>query len=243
MQTADEILATLDAGCDAFVFPMLDNGYVYLAATRLSLFRSSTDWAMVIEVFGFSPRAGLPDLAVVTFASKLHDRDPASNYVNEDAYRNYLHHHPHDDSRFFQPVEDGPWIDGEEVADDPGLDMVLRGSRFVVPSRRDYARLEIELQDNERVHVFELCRYLAATQRGQVLATPTEQRVSVMPDMQHLLQLDQWHHPDLIDDDRPSNHESFRQLAAVLSTGDASIYRPTQPPNTHWRNWPHGGTL
>ena len=59
MQTAGEILEVLDAACDSFAFPMLDNGYVYLAATRLSLFRSAADWAMVIEVFGFSPRAGL----------------------------------------------------------------------------------------------------------------------------------------------------------------------------------------
>jgi hypothetical protein len=35
-----DILRVLDAGCESFTFPMLDNGYVYLAATRLSLFRS-----------------------------------------------------------------------------------------------------------------------------------------------------------------------------------------------------------
>lgn len=30
-------------------FPMLDDGYLYLAATRLCLHRSDTDWALVIE--------------------------------------------------------------------------------------------------------------------------------------------------------------------------------------------------
>ena len=54
----EEILSILDRCCDAFTFPMLDNGYVYLAATQLSLYRSTMDWAVVIEVFGFSPRAG-----------------------------------------------------------------------------------------------------------------------------------------------------------------------------------------
>ena len=48
----EEILSILDRCCDMFAFPMLDNGYWYLAATRLSLYRSATDWAMVIEVFG-----------------------------------------------------------------------------------------------------------------------------------------------------------------------------------------------
>ena len=35
MHSADEILAALDQACDVHAFPMLDNGYVYLAATRL----------------------------------------------------------------------------------------------------------------------------------------------------------------------------------------------------------------
>jgi len=73
--TAQQILAILDQCCDAFTFPMLDNGYVYLAATRLALFRSPDDWAMTIEVFGFSPRAGLPDTHIHTFASSLHNRN------------------------------------------------------------------------------------------------------------------------------------------------------------------------
>lgn len=99
MHTVDEILSVLDAASEAFAFPVLDNGYVYLAATRLALFRSERDWAIVIEVFGFSPRAGSPDLVVSTFASTLHDRDSAASYVSEDAYRSYVRNHRHDDSR------------------------------------------------------------------------------------------------------------------------------------------------
>src|SRR5215471_1474634 len=93
------ILSVLDRCCDAFSFPMLDNGHVYLAATRLSLYRSKIDWAMVIEVFGFSPRAGLPDTAIQTFASRLHDRDPPDNYVNRHAYERYLANNPNNELR------------------------------------------------------------------------------------------------------------------------------------------------
>jgi hypothetical protein len=39
---AVEILAVLDGCCDSCTFPMLDNGYVYLAATRLSAYRSAS---------------------------------------------------------------------------------------------------------------------------------------------------------------------------------------------------------
>jgi len=62
-----------------------------------------------------------------------------------------------------------------------------------------------------------------------------------MPDLPAILQLDEWRHPDLADDERPSHTETFRQLAAVLCTGDPAHYAPTEPPNTHWRHWSHGG--
>src|SRR3954471_9504522 len=114
--TADDILSVLDRCCEDFTFPMLDNGYVYLAATRLSLFRSSTDWAMVIEVFGFSPRVGLPDVCVHTFGSRLRDRNRPENYVTREAYENYLARRPHDELRSFSPIAEGPWQDAERLS-------------------------------------------------------------------------------------------------------------------------------
>jgi hypothetical protein len=125
---------------------------VYLAATRLALFRSDLDWAMVIEVFGFSPRAGHPDLAVSTFASRLHNRKTASDFDNADAYRNYLRIHPHDDSHYFWPIEDGPWIHEELVVDAPGIEVELRGRRIPIPKPKDYVEFGIELEDSDRAH-------------------------------------------------------------------------------------------
>jgi hypothetical protein len=104
----ERILSILDRCCEAFTFPMLDNGYVYLAATRLSLHRSTTNWGMVIEVFGFSPRAGLPDTHIDTFADRLHHRNPPERYVTREAYELYLANHPHNESRFVFPIEEGP---------------------------------------------------------------------------------------------------------------------------------------
>jgi hypothetical protein len=240
---AEEILAILDRCSDSFTFPMLDNGYVYLAATRMSLFRSRSDWAIVVEVFGFSPRASVPRVSVQTYASRLHDRDPASRYVNETAHTNYLTHHPHDEIRSFEPIAHGPWLDEEFVADDPGLVLHVRDREVPLPDRSDYRKQEIELSEPERILVFELCRYVAAIARESVLATHDERRVSILPEMQQLIVLDEWHHPDLVDHERPSQVETFQQLALVLATGDTRHYQPTTPPNTHWQNWPDGGSL
>jgi hypothetical protein len=62
--------------------------------------------------------------------------------------------------------------------------------------------------------------------------------------MTRLLQLEEWHHPNVVDTaERPSGSETFVQLARVLETGAVSLYQPTAAPNTHWRHWPEGGTL
>lgn len=66
----------------------------------------------------------------------------------------------------------------------------------------------------------------------------------IKPSMDLILQLNEWNHPDVVDDsERPSGSETFQQLARVLVTGDKSKYAPTNPSNTHWSNWPDGGTL
>jgi hypothetical protein len=244
--TEEAILSILDRCCDAFTFPMLDNGYVYLAASRMSAFRSADDWALAIEVFGYSPRAGIPDLHVYTFASRLGERDTPEQYASPQTYENYLANNPNNQSRFFFPIDEGSWQDpddGEYVADG-ARELLLRGRPFSIPEPESYPAHGIELEEFPRVLVFELCRYLAAVARDDVLATDRERRASVPPELDQVLTLEDWNHPDVVDaTKRPSGSETFRQLARVLVTGDPTHYRPTLPGNTHWRNWPEGGTL
>jgi hypothetical protein len=124
----DHILSILDRCCDAFTFPMLDNGYVYLAATRLSLYRFAMDWAIEVEIFGFSPRSALPDTNIYTLASRLHDRDRPEQYVNCEAYNNYLINNPHNESRFVFPLDEWEWQDAEdsEIVAEGASEIVVR---------------------------------------------------------------------------------------------------------------------
>lgn len=236
---ARDILNVLDRCCAAFTFPMLDNGYVYLAATRLSLHRSDEDWAMVIEVFGFSPRAGLPDTFIHTFASRLRDRARPERFVTRQAYEKYLAANPNNESRTVFPIQPGDWQspDSDEFVSEHVTHVAVRGRAIAVPPAAEYERHGIALADAPRMQIFELCRYLAAVARDEVLATPAERRGSVLSEMKQLLQLEEWNHPNVVDDhERPSGSVTFQQLARVLETGDTSLYRPTLAPNTHWRN-------
>ncbi|MEK6700666.1 MAG: hypothetical protein AABZ53_00240 [Planctomycetota bacterium] len=241
---AAEILAILDHCCDEFVFPMLDNGHVYLAATRLSLYRSTADWAMVIEVFGFSPGEGFPSIGISTFGSRIHARRP--HYKDPVMQARYVERNPRSESAYVYPVKEGAWRDEgcEFLVSTDVEDIVVRDTTVRLPEPSLFAEHDIALIESPRVLVFELCRYLAGVARDKVLATAQERRVNVPPELDQVLQLEEWHHPDVVDDSaRPSWSETFQQLAKVLETGDVTLYRPTQVPNTHWRNWPRGGTL
>ena len=166
---AGRILSILDRCCDVSTFPMLDNGYVYLAATRLSLFRSAMDWAMVIEVFGFSPRSGIPDTFIYTFASQLHDRNKPDRYVSREAYEKYLANNPNNEMRAVFPVAEGSWQDAEEsefVAEDAG-DAVVRDKAIPLPHVHEYTKHGIELELSPRVQVFEACRFIADVTRNR----------------------------------------------------------------------------
>ena len=245
MWTTEEILHVLDDCCEAFTFPMLDNGYVYLAAARLSLHRSSEDWALVIEVFGFSPRGGIPDLYVHTFASRLRNRDESSHYVSREAYDNYIRNNPHNESRFFHPIHEGAWQDDDDlelVASD-ATSVTVRNQVVELPPAEHFESHGITLEEPPRVRTFELCRLLASTHRDLVLATPQERRVSVPDELDELLILDDWCHPDVVKDDRPSASKTFFELANVLVQGNTALVDTSRPPYTHWSNWPDGGSL
>lgn len=243
--TKNEILSVLDQCCESFTFPMLDNGYVYMAATRLSAFRSAADWHLAIEVFGFSPRAGIPDTNVYHFGSSLVRQKTPESFVSPDAYENYLKNNPNNESDFIYPIEEGDWIDpefGETVT--PGTSLSLRGVQIPVPTRSDFEKLGITLEDSLVVYVYELCRALADTHRQDVLASEEELRKVVPDDAELILRLDEWNHPDVVDPGKKtSTSPMFQQVAEVLETGDATVYRPNTEPNTHWSNWPDGGQL
>ena len=59
---------------------------------------------------------------------------------------------------------------------------------------------------------------------------------------QRTILLDEWQHPAVVQEVLPSTSATFQMIAAALVSRNASDYR-AEPPNTHWSNWPDGGTL
>lgn len=226
-------------------FPALNNGYFYPAASRISLHRSRKDWSIVFECFGFSPRAFTPYTFLTTFGSRPYARKTPAAFREARAFEQYLRAHPHDDSEAIFPLATGDWHDENDVefVQARVASFQVRGQVIPVPDADAYLPHGIALVDPQRIRVFELCRYLAAIARDDILATPAERRAHVKPDLAEILVLDEWYQPDTVADELPSATATFQQFADVLAKGDVGRYRPTEAPNTHWSNWPEAGTL
>lgn len=228
-----EILAQLDDCARRHTFPMLDNGYVYPADVRLSAYGDGVRWAMVVESLGATPRAADHDCIqdVLYLFGNCLDRPPGT--ANED---------------FLTPTSDAdaPTFDEEygwQVRHDA---RTIRIRDVEVPIPRDpahFAMKGIVLREPPAISCAELLRALVPEHRRLLLASEAELRLRVPPDLPLLLRLDEWRHPDLAGSQLPGQSRTFRMLAETLATADASRYRPTEAPNTHWSHWPDGGTL
>lgn len=233
--TPDLILEQFDHAAKNFVFPMLDNGYVYPADVRLSIFRDSTRWLMIIEALGvYVPKVSGCDV----FQNCLHlfgnhlSRQPGT--ANED---------------FLYPIDSLP--DDPLFADDydwyvrpEARALSIRGNRIALDlSAKALAQRGLELLDPPNVDPVAVMRSLLPEQRTLLLASSEELAARNKDELPLFMRLDEWFHPDLATGELPSACETFQMLAEAISTGNAQAYKPTRDPNTHWRNWPDGGML
>jgi hypothetical protein len=232
--TSQDILAQLDECAGKFGFPMLDNGHVYLVDVRLSAYRDDARWALVIEVLGFDAHVG--------------GHDGTANCLY--CFGNCLKRAPGmADDGFLCVTGDGPEGPAfdEELDEDvrTGIRSIrIRGSVVPVDLRTEVlAEKGIELAHAPNVTDAELLRSLTLEYRDLLLAAEEELRERVPADLPLILRLEEWHHPDLAEGELPGESTTFRMIADVLASGDASRYRPALEPNTHWKNWPAGGSL
>jgi hypothetical protein len=232
--TREEILAQLDEAARNFIFPMLDNGYAYPADVRLTTYRDATRWAMVIETVEHSPRGG-----------------------GHEGLRNVLHVHgncilgapgPMNED-FITRTADPP--EGPLYSDECDWALITKAGTILVRDRPvpfDLSegvlqRKGITPAEEGQLSAIDLLRSLLPEHRDLFLASDQEKRRRIPQDLPLFMCLDEWHHPDLAGDELPSDSPCFQMIADAIVSGDPSRYQPVRPPNTHWRNWPHGGTM
>jgi hypothetical protein len=217
--------------------PMLDHGYYYLADVRLLAYRDDERWGIVFNtLICSSTDCGHKALRnqLYCFGNRLRSE---SGFSEECIW-----------IRTSDPPEEPVFTSrfGPHCLTEVSPVTSIRIRDQVVPiatNREDYTAAGIRLEDPMSIWNFELLRWMAPRYRSLLMATDEECQQCFTERIPLFMRLDQWRHPDVVHGEKASDLQTFQMLAEALVTGDPSRYHPTEAPNTHWSNWPLGGSL
>jgi len=107
------------------------------------------------------------------------------------------------------------------------------------PTEEDYAQAGISLSDSVEVEA-KLLRLLCHLYPFRFFQDNTQiLKILNRPLFKQLLKLDEWSHPDISNNELPSENLCFQKLAEAIATIDARIYScPRNRFNTDWSLWP-----
>ena len=234
MIDVDEILHQLDTEAESYAFPMLDNGYYYHGDQKLTIFRDSNRWAILLEILAYNNYEynidGITTIANV-FGNCLtawNDNDNFNYFASDNGLETFLY----DETNYI------PYLNEEAKS------IKVKGIEIpIVSDRKYYLAKNIELQFENKITPWEFLRGLVPDNSSLFWLTREEISYKIPLDLQTFMTLSDWHHPDLAENEKPSETETFQQLADVIVKGDIKLYNTKEISNTHWTNWPEGGAL
>lgn len=220
----NEVLGQLDACASQWEFPVLDNVHWGLADTKLSVFRSETEWLIVFELIVFHRPAVEFQNVIYGFGNKLQSPGFQTAIKIIDISDDYP----------FEDDEGNPIVDIHEfvVKIDGQLETIRPSPEELIASGVEQA----PNPDPETQVLRLLCHlmpdrfFLASSRLLELLGQPK--------DLSLFLELRSWFHPDIAAGKRPSQNPCFQNLAKALSYNDPAIYKcPENLHNTHWSHW------
>jgi hypothetical protein len=230
----EEILYQLDTDAENYVFPMLDNGYYYHGDQKLTIFRDQKRWAILMEVLAFNNHEydiiGITTIANVfgNCLTGFNDNENFNNFASDNGVKTFLY----DETNYV------PYLN------DKATSVKVRDTVLPIQFDKEYYKGKgIELEFENKVTPWEFLRGLIPEQSNLFWLTRQEISKKIPLDLPEIMTLINWHHPDLALGQKPSEMETFQQLADVIVTGDITQYNTKEIINTHWTNWPGGGAL
>ena len=242
--TKAEILDNLDDLQPFKSLPSFSVSASNLAGSRITLFGDSTRWAIVIETTDLGEYG---ELVLYSFGNCL---------VNQS--RHGMHDQYLSNVSFFRIIS--PDVYAQLVdADDSSFGLIRKDAVSVkVRDRKLSVEQDIEkysakgikirdyLNPQNRIDYPSLVRYLENDNKELFRATESELRKLLPKDLPKLFVIDEWHHKDYyVPHDgvnepygvKPSTQEVFQLIADILVSKDKSKWKPTLPPNNHWKYW------
>ena len=191
MISEQQILNALDHSNDGYYcdFIPLNHPYSYLIDTRLNVFRSETEWAILAEILGYNPRGGRIELNIFYYGNCLINLE---KYNNRDT--NYYNAAPIDEDSFRAATADGLLNTEADI-------LLVRETHLALSHNKgDYERAGIDLAELEpdRIGMEEVGRLLITQNQEAFRATDAELYKSIPKHLEKLLVLDQWCHKDFV---------------------------------------------
>jgi hypothetical protein len=221
-------LRDLDKHASEFNFPVLDNAYVEMAATRLTAFRGAEDWAIAFEVLGYSTNEGSFVGDLYAFGSRLQKEGFISSRTVMSPFPNY------------------PLIDPQTeawIADWKHWAVIVKGRLYqFAPSRDEYvsAGIDVPLEGGPgSLREGEIMRFFIHKEGAQDLfmqESELRDELRLDPKMSVFLQTQEWQHPDVAGEEKPSEKGSIRSLLVALESNSPALFQVGRP-NTDWRLW------
>lgn len=245
--TREDILSLWDECYRRRRFLILDGGEEWPAGSRLTIYRNDNDWALVMEeLCFFSPgggHLGICDLIYRSGSNISVERKGAGKtylHVTSDGEGEpaFLPPHQFDVNPNVKSIR----VRGKIVKVDVS-EYALKKKAIPLPkaTQVNYRRVDGKCEAKTippKLLGQHLLWSLLPENREILLATDEERRDGLPREIPLFIQLDDWHHPPMMRDQlKPSQTETFKLLAEVIVAGDTSLYRPTLPANTDWRNW------
>lgn len=235
--TSDDILTSIKTHYDDQRLMLVGNPSLFAVSTRLTAYRDTSRWSLVIEVLGCSDACG-SGVQGITLCKYI-----LGNTLIKTKYHMYLSERPLSDT------VTGPLFDWQNDLNIPCLqksakNIVLRGLTIPLQlDEDDYIEAGIVPEFSSCIQPHEFARALAYQYQGALFTDEAVLRNYNASNLQMILRLYEWYHPDPIRDEKMCECETFRMIAEVLETGNQALYRPTMKPNTHWSHWPDAGAI
>jgi hypothetical protein len=206
-------------------FPWFGVGFPYIDS-RMSIYASLEHWAVVIqEIIVNQHVPGIDSIANMIY---IWDNNNFTELKEPDIIQ------------IASNGEDGEVFSMFDVNMDTQT-MKIHGKIVPIPQSLEiYSKKNIKIIDSNQILAYELMRALTPEYRDVFFFNDDDILCKLKLDIPKLLQLDEWRHPIVYEDatfEYPARCEVFQLIAKAIESLDASLYKPTEQPNTHWSNW------
>ncbi len=223
----------------------LENGYCYVASSRIHLYADSTRWAIVFETAGYETRSFDAEITLNYIGNCIDypiDKYPERSYITNSSRIILI------EGAEFERIENKEGSDSEtfELIDQNIKEIKIRDKYVSFDNNyKNYEKTGIEIRDYDNpknlIDFKNFVRFLNETDPVSINATEDEILKHIPKDLPKLMTIDKFHFVSAYEKTNPpSNQETYKLIAKILTTRDTTNWKPTQKSNNHWKNWDSG---